>query len=115
MSSNDQYLELTTDVLVIGSGGAALRAAIAADSLGANVLVAVKGKFARSGATYSSVAEIGAFNVPDGAADPEDSPLRFFEDIVARRHGKHLSEHLTWHKRAVCTLSGDAVNIYQSI
>jgi L-aspartate oxidase len=47
------------------------------------VLVAVKGKFARSGATYSSVAEIGAFNVPDGAADPEDSPLRFFEDIVA--------------------------------
>ena len=72
--SSDQYIELTTDVLVIGSGGAALRAAIAADSLGVKVLVAVKGKFAKSGATYYSVAEIGAFNVPDGAADSQDSP-----------------------------------------
>ena len=81
--SSDQYIELTTDVLVIGSGGAALRAAIAADSLGVKVLVAVKGKFAKSGATYYSVAEIGAFNVPDGAADSQDSPAQFFEDILA--------------------------------
>jgi L-aspartate oxidase len=86
-SQSDSYLELVTDVLVIGSGGAALRAALSADFLGAKVLIAVKGNYAMSGATYYSVAEIGAFNVPDGAADPADSPARFLEDILSAGSG----------------------------
>ncbi|MBP1932659.1 FAD-binding protein [Ammoniphilus resinae] len=76
-----------TDVLVVGSGGAALRAALAANSCGADVLVAVKGNFARSGATFYSVAEVGAFNVPDGAADVSDSPDQFLQDILDAAQG----------------------------
>jgi L-aspartate oxidase len=69
-------------VLVVGSGGAALRAALEADSQGAAVLIAIKGEFRKSGATYHSVAEVGAFNVPDGASDPADNPEVFLADIL---------------------------------
>jgi L-aspartate oxidase len=81
------YRELSTDVLVIGSGGAALRAALAADASGAEVLIAVKRAFAKSGATFYSVAEVGAFNVPDGAADAEDSSEQFLNDILTVGRG----------------------------
>ena len=64
---SDRYREVSTDVLVVGSGGAALRAALEADSSGADVLVVIKGEFRKSGATFHSVAEVGAFNVPDGS------------------------------------------------
>ncbi|MCM3716504.1 FAD-binding protein [Alkalihalobacillus oceani] len=76
------YSELKTDVLVIGGGGAALRAALAADERGAEVLVAVKGRAAKSGASYYSVAEVGIYNVPDGAVDPDDSPDVYLQDIL---------------------------------
>ncbi len=41
----------------------------------------LKGEAGKSGATYYSVAEVGAFNVPDGALDPEDSPEEFYRDM----------------------------------
>lgn len=78
---------ITTDVLVIGSGGAALRAILAAHDGGAEVMVVVKNEFRKSGATFHSVAEVGAFNVPDGAADPEDNPDVFREDILKAARG----------------------------
>ncbi|WP_295580037.1 FAD-binding protein [uncultured Oscillibacter sp.] len=78
---------VTADVLVIGSGGAALRAALAAQEAGAEVLVASKGAVGKSGATYFSVAELGAFNVPDGAIDPTDNPDAFFHDIMDAAQG----------------------------
>jgi L-aspartate oxidase len=84
---NVSYLEVRTDVLIVGSGGAALRAALEADSSGAQVLVAIKGEFRRSGATFHSVAEVGAFNVPDGAGDPEDNPDVFLHDILDAAQG----------------------------
>ena len=40
-----------TEVLVIGSGGAALRAALSAAEQGAAVIVLTKGVFGKSGAT----------------------------------------------------------------
>jgi len=76
------YREIMTDVLVVGSGGAALRAILEADALGVDVLVAIKGQFRKSGATFHSVAEVGAFNVPDGAGDAEDNPDVFLNDIL---------------------------------
>ena len=79
--------EVTTDVLIVGSGGAALRAALEADSAGASVLAVIKGEFRKSGATFHSVAEIGAFNVPDGAGDPDDDPQVFLNDILAAAQG----------------------------
>lgn len=77
-----EKLALSTDVLVIGGGGAALRAALAADDAGAAVLLATKGRAGETGATYCSLAEVGAFNVPDAAIDPTDSPDVFYQDIM---------------------------------
>ncbi len=81
------FQETRTDVLVVGSGGAALRAALDAQAGGASVTVAIKGEFRRSGATFHSVAEVGAFNVPDGAGDPGDSPDVFLDDILTAGQG----------------------------
>lgn len=78
---------LFTDVLVIGSGGAALRAILAAHDGGADVTVVIKNEFRKSGATFYSVAEVGAYNVPDGAADPDDSPEVFRDDILKAAQG----------------------------
>lgn len=73
--------ELWFDVVVVGGGGAALRAALSACESGASTALVSKGEAGRSGATYYSVAEIGAFNVPDGAMDPTDSPEAFYQDM----------------------------------
>ncbi|MDO6732593.1 FAD-binding protein [Marinovum sp. 2_MG-2023] len=78
---------ITTDVLVVGSGGAALRAILAASDGGADVTVVVKNEFRKSGATFYSVAEVGAYNVPDGAGDPSDSPEVFARDILTAAQG----------------------------
>lgn len=85
-----EYREVKTDVLVVGGGGAALRAALEADANGAEVLFAIKGEFRKSGATYHSVAEVGAFNVPDGASDPGDNPAVFLADILTA--GQEMSD-----------------------
>lgn len=49
---NEIYDEISTDVLVIGAGGAGLRAAMEASDNGSNVLVVCKGKFTRTGSTF---------------------------------------------------------------
>lgn len=87
---HNEYREVSTDVLIIGSGGAALRAALEADDQGAEVLVVIKGEFRRSGATFHSVAEVGAYNVPDGAGDAQDNPGVFLDDIL--RAGQGMSD-----------------------
>lgn len=79
---------LKTDVLVIGGGAAALRAAIAAHDAGAEVLMVSKGAVGKSGATYVSMAELGGFNVPDGALDPTDNPEVFYQDILTAALGE---------------------------
>ena len=47
------YETISTDVLIIGGGGAGLRAAIEARDLGADVTMVVKGKFGNSGCTLN--------------------------------------------------------------
>lgn len=74
--------EIITDVLVLGGGGAASRAAIAAHENGADVLVVMKGTFGQSGTTCWPVAELTGFNVPDRANDPNDSEEDFYNDIM---------------------------------
>lgn len=73
--------ELWFDVLVVGGGGSALRAALSASEKGVKTAILCKKTAGKSGATYYSVAEVGAFNVPDKAMDPEDSPEQFYEDM----------------------------------
>jgi succinate dehydrogenase / fumarate reductase flavoprotein subunit len=51
-----------TDVLIIGSGGAALRAALAVDDAGASVLVLTKGRLGESGVTALACSDRMAFH-----------------------------------------------------
>lgn len=77
---------LSTDVLVIGGGGAAFRAAVAARDKGMRALLVSKGPLARCGATPMA----GADFTIDGRTlhrmgfpgEPKDSPEAFFNDIV---------------------------------
>jgi succinate dehydrogenase/fumarate reductase flavoprotein subunit len=74
------------DVLVVGSGGAGLRAAIEAREQGASTLIVSNGAVGKSGATMISGADVTL----DGASaaiigllgNEEDSKERFFRDIV---------------------------------
>jgi succinate dehydrogenase/fumarate reductase flavoprotein subunit len=74
------------DVLIVGGGGAGLRAAISSRQQGADTLLINKGTYGRSGATVMAGADLTA----DGKSmrqigffgEPRDSPETFFEDIV---------------------------------
>lgn len=73
---------LQVDVVVVGGGGAGLRAACEAAAKGASVALVLKGRLTRSGATAFGVAELAGFSVPDGAVDPLDSPDVHYDDIM---------------------------------
>jgi len=68
----------SADVLIIGGGGAALRAAIAARETGADVLVVSKSKIGHSNNTYISA---GAF-AATGWGDASDNDAVHMEDAV---------------------------------
>ena len=80
------YQDITTDVLVVGGGGAGFRAAIGAREKGADTLLLSKGPLGRCGATPMA----GADYTLDGRSlrklgyygEPKDSMRTFFEDIV---------------------------------
>jgi len=68
---------IDTDVLVVGGGGAATRAAIAADSLGAKTTMLVKGLFGHSGCTPVA---LGGYAAAFGNADIRDNWQVHFKD-----------------------------------
>ncbi len=76
---------LETDVLIIGAGGAGLRAAIEAHTMGAKVLVVSKGKFPSGCVTATAM---GAMLAP---FDRQDSVERHIEDTL--RGGHYLNDH----------------------
>ncbi len=69
----------TANVLVIGSGGAGLRAAIAAHQAGAEVVVVAK----RPRFDPHTVLASGGINAALGTRDPEDSWQQHFADTLA--------------------------------
>lgn len=75
------------DVLIIGSGGGGLRAALAAAAAGARVAVLTKGEPARSGGTLSAHWSFCAV-LPEPA--PGDSPEVFAADIL--RSGEQIPD-----------------------
>lgn len=75
------------DVLVIGGGGMAGRAAIEASRLGARVAMLMKGTFGKSGASAFKVAEAAGYNVADGLVDAADNPEEHYKDILAAAAG----------------------------
>lgn len=78
------------DVLVIGGGGAAARAALEAANEGVNVLMVMKGEFTHSGATAFEASEMAGFNAGDGAADENDSPEEHYKDIMDAADGMSI-------------------------
>lgn len=89
---NDAFETIKTDVLVVGGGGAACRAALEADMAGADVLLAVKGTFASigirgAGATAGGVSDRGGVVYPGipniQGFDPEGKPLLTPEEDFA--------------------------------
>ena len=71
-----------TDVLIIGGGGAASRAAVEADSHSAETVIVCKGRYGVSGCTPNSASEWMAYGAALGLADPRDSCEAHFRDIV---------------------------------
>lgn len=77
---NHDLLEtIETDVLIVGAGLAALRAAVEAVDHGARVTVITKGIAGRAG---SSAITSAGFSVAIGEADPADSPEIHYKDTV---------------------------------
>lgn len=84
-----------TEVLIIGSGGAGLQAAISARDAGADVIVLSKGQFGLDGATVAAEADMAVdsascaeeFNLP---GDLSDSPDTFLRDMVVE--GEFLND-----------------------
>lgn len=71
-----------TDVLVIGAGGAGLRAALEASWSGADVVLVIKGKLGASGTTAYHIAETAGFAAADGYFDSGDNPDVHLQDII---------------------------------
>jgi len=79
---------VSCDVLVLGGGGAALRAAVEASGLGSQVCLVTRGRRAgQGGATSFGVAEIAGYSIPDGRADERDSEAAFFDDVMRAAQG----------------------------
>jgi fumarate reductase (CoM/CoB) subunit A len=73
---------IEADVLVVGGGGAGLRAAMEADKLGATVALVAKWNLGDSGCTAKSVSELSAYSCALGHTDPRDNPYLHFRDTV---------------------------------
>ncbi|NVM22845.1 MAG: FAD-binding protein [Desulfobacterales bacterium] len=82
MRGNIKERALQTEILIIGAGGAGLRAALEAQKIGGEVLIVSKGDFP-SGCT--AIAMGGMLAV----IDKSDSPSLHFEDTI--RGGDHLN------------------------
>ena len=78
MEDQQAVRTIHTDVLVIGNGGAGLRAAIEASRQGAEVLVVARTIL---GKAHTTMAE-GGFNAVLGNIDPSDSVESHFKDTV---------------------------------
>ena len=72
---------LYTDVLVIGAGAAASRAALESERAGADTVMITKRRFGSAGTSTFRVAESAGFSA-SGFADPEDSPAVHEKDIL---------------------------------
>lgn len=76
--------KLDCDVLVVGSGGAGLRAAVTAAEAGARVIVATKGVPGKCGTTFTAASDWMAYGAAFGHADEQDQPKEHWIDIMVK-------------------------------
>ena len=93
-TGNHKALDLSTDVLVVGGGGAGFRAAIGAVERGLRAILLSKGPLARSGASPMAGADFtldgrSMSEIEGLTGDPNDSPEKVYNDIVTQ--GWHLN------------------------
>lgn len=81
------FAHLETDVVVVGTGGAGCRAALAARSAGARVLQIAKGQIGRCELTVMTMPGFGAL-LP---SNPRDSRENYFVDTIDG--GSYLNDH----------------------
>ncbi len=86
---NYEHRTHVSNILVIGSGAAGLRAAIAAHELGQDVVIVGK----RTRRDAHTVLAAGGINAALGTVDPEDSWQQHFADTL--KEGYHLSDPRT--------------------
>jgi succinate dehydrogenase/fumarate reductase flavoprotein subunit len=75
-------LHLSTDVLIVGAGGAGMYAAITAARIGASVLLVDKGQVGRGGATIMAQMTVA---VALGAEEPDSAALHLEDTLSAGR------------------------------
>lgn len=78
--------ELRTDVVIVGGGGAASRAALSARLAGAEVLVLAKAPLGTGGSTVHGASEIMSMGA-SGYGDAADSPDVHYRDTMAAASG----------------------------
>lgn len=78
--------EENCDVLVIGGGLAGMSAALQSSTLVSDVIIASKGKVAKSG---NSVLAHGGYSAPFGHSNPMDNSKIFYNDII--KAGRYLN------------------------
>ena len=77
------------DVVIVGSGGAALRAALAADDAGASVLVLTKGELGKAGVTALSCSDRMAFHATLEHTEPGGADAwRYHAEDIYRIGGR---------------------------
>ena len=98
------YQTITTDILILGSGGAGLFAALHAKKQDPNlsVTIAVKGLLGKCGCTRMVQ---GGYNV---ALAPGDSVERHFMDTIEEANGSHIKK---WHGPSVKLLPSEFENL----
>ena len=77
----DNAMTIDTDVLVVGGGGAACRAAVAAHDAGAKTILVLKGQLGSSGATVAPGRGV-AWQAADACSSSEDSPEVHLRNIL---------------------------------
>lgn len=86
----------STDIVIIGSGGAGLTAAIEATHQGVNVIVVEKNAFMGGNTNYATGGMNAAGTKHQEAQGIEDSPELFYADTMKGGHNKNNPELLTY-------------------
>ncbi len=84
--------DVSTDIVIIGAGGAGLSAAIEATKQGAKVIVVEKNAFMGGNTNYATAGMNAAYTKYQEEQGIKDSPELFFEDTMKGGHEKNNPE-----------------------